>query len=200
MHSQLEAWKGEFGNAYHTRQNPIYEEVKHRLHLWRNVPHLPQCQTILEVGAGTGANLMAIGQLDERKQLFALEPNTIAAHQIPPDVSFIYGTAEKIEAAANTFDLVFTYGVLIHLADPRFAMKEIYRVSRKYILCAEYFSPARQRVAYRDGVDLFRDDYGALWMNDWGVKLISYDFCWKFATGLDNITWWLFQKPEDGRE
>lgn len=200
MEAPIEAWKGSFGDAYHARQTDMHAEAAKREMLWAHaLDRLPRLRMdILEVGAGTGANLEAIRRLRQMSQLtptlFALEPNEKAAASIPGDVALIYGTADRIEAASATFDLVFTYGVLIHLEDPLAAMREMYRVSKRYVMCAEYFAPKREAIPYRDGVPLFRDDYGAFWMDSFDLKLLGYGFCWKRATGLDNVTWWMFEK------
>ena len=194
MLQQIDPWKGDFGDCYHRRQADAQSEAVKRLHLWRNVPALPLCKTFLEVGAGTGPNLIALRKLSDNFVLFALEPNNTAAIQIPPDVSFIYGDATKIEAASDTFDLVFTYGVLIHLEDPLPAMQEMYRTAKRYVLCAEYFSAQRRSIGYRNDIPLYADDFGSLWMDNFNVMPIGTGFCWKRTTGLDNITWWMFEK------
>ena len=42
---------------------------------------------------------------------------------------------------------------------------------------------------------LFKRDFGALWMDRFhGLRIVDYGFFWKRATGLDNLTWWLFEK------
>jgi len=198
---QVDPWKGEFGDAYHERQGDVHAESIKREQMWAQalswIPRVPM--HILEVGAGTGANLAAINRLYHslsiHQALYALEPN----EKVSLDYIRIYGEAANIHAANLSFDLVFTYGVLIHLDDPLPAMEEIYRVSQRLIMCAEYFSPRREAIPYRDGVPLFKDDFGSLWMDNFDLKLLGYGFCWKRVTGLDNITWWLFEKhPADG--
>ena len=43
---------------------------------------------------------------------------------------------------------------------------------------------------------LFKRDFGALWLDLFpGLALVAYGFFLKRATGLDNLTWWLFAKP-----
>ena len=61
--------------------------------------------------------------------------------------------------------MAFTSGVLIHIEPERLGatMDEIHRVSSKYILCAEYFSPRAETLRYRgqEGL-LFKNDFGGL--------------------------------------
>ena len=187
----LDAWQGRFGDDYHGRN---YGDD--RRPLWSKVlPLLPEGRLdILEVGAGLGANLEAIRKLRDNVHLFALEPNVSACSRILPPVTTVKGVAQKIKASDERFDLVFTYGVLIHLPDPIPAMQEMYRVTRRYLMCAEYFSPHRQQVDYRKGVALFKDDFGSLWMDEFNLRLVDYGFCWKRTTGLDNVTWTLLEK------
>ena len=188
--SALDAWKGQFGDDYHARQFQ-----KNRAVLWDKVLDLlpDKILDVLEVGAGTGANLEALRRLSYH-ELWGLEPNDNARAKLQGHFRVAHGEAENIQAEDRTFDLVFTYGVLMHLIDPVPAMREMYRVSRGYVMCAEYFSPCLRHMPYRDHVPLFADDYGSLWMDNFELKVVGYGFCWKRATGLDNVTWWLFQK------
>lgn len=201
--NQIDAWTGEFGDAYHERQTDFRTEATKREQMWVQVLALmPRVNMdILEVGAGTGPNLEAIRRLYQSVRLnpalHALEPNEKAARHLSQNGFWaIPGSAQEIQAKDGAFDLVFTNGVLIHLPDPLPAMREIYRVSRRFVMCAEYFSPRREAIPYRDGVDLIKDDYGGLWMDNFDLKLVGYGFCWKRATGLDNVTWTLFERKD----
>jgi ubiquinone/menaquinone biosynthesis C-methylase UbiE len=66
------------------------------------------------------------------------------------------------------FDLVFTSGVLIHIAPadlPR-ALDEIHRCSRSYIFGAEYYAPAVAEVHYRGHDEL-------LWKMDYARQYLQ---------------------------
>jgi len=94
--------------------------------------------------------------------------------------------------------MAFTSGVLIHVEPGRLVatLDEIHRVSSKYILAAEYFSPRPEALTYRgqDGL-LFKNDFGGLYMDRFpDLKLMDYGFFWKRVSGIDDITWWLFRK------
>jgi hypothetical protein len=44
---------------------------------------------------------------------------------------------------------------------------------------------------------LFKRDFGKLFIENFGVKLLDYGFLWGHiydAAGFDDITWWLFEK------
>lgn len=202
MSEQLDAWTGDFGNSYHQRQTEYHGEVAKREVLWAQVlALLPRLRmNILEVGAGTGVNLEAIRRLYQSiglvPRIWALEPNDKARAKLIETALIVPGTAQDIIDGDRQWDLVFTYGVLIHLEDPLPAMREIFRVSRRFIFCAEYFAPGPEIIPYRDGVLLRRNDYGSLWMDNFDLKLLGYGFVWKRATGLDNVTWWLFERKD----
>ena len=98
----------------------------------------------------------------------------------------------------NSVEFVFTIGVLIHIApdDLLASCREMFRVSSQYVACAEYFNPTPVEIDYRGhrGV-LFKRDFGAFWLDNFPeLELVDYGFLWKRATGLDDLTWWLFCK------
>ena len=68
----------------------------------------------------------------------------------------------------SEFDLVFTRGVLIHInqSDMDLAVKEMFRVSKKWIFNLEYFGEDGKGIDWKRGEDLlwYRD------MNKWWSK------------------------------
>lgn len=205
MTHQLSKWKSDFGNLYTDRNND--DKLIPRSHLWYSmltqmVQNMPS--SVLEIGAGAGYNLSAIQGvykgINKDIKLTAVEPNEKARGLIKeiPDVSIIEKDSFCIEANNYSFDLSFTSGVLIHIHpdDIQKAMDEIYRVTKNYIVCIEYFSPELREIKYR-GEDnlLWANDYGKLWMEGKRpLRVISWGFSWKLMTGLDNVTWWIFEK------
>ena len=157
----------------------------------------------LEIGANVGINLRALQRLHSI-EIYALEPNAsareiLARDHVAPADRVLDGTAERIDLADGSIDLVFTSGVLIHVA-PEFlevAYREMYRVARRYLLTIEYFSAEPETKTYRgESGLLFKRDFGSLWLDLFPpLILVDYGFFWKRATGLDNLTWWLFAKP-----
>ena len=109
------------------------------------------------------------------------------------------GIASAIDWPDGAADLVFTSGVLIHIHPDQLhaSMREIHRASARWIVSVEYFSDGPTEVAYRghSGV-LFKRDFGSEWLELFPeLRPVAYGFEWKRVTGLDNLTWWLFQKP-----
>ena len=164
---------------------------------------VPKLSSILEVGANIGINLRALSRLTTA-QIFAVEPNQRARKRLVDDAvlpqeNIFDATAAKLPFDDGSIDLVFTSGVLIHIPPVGLntAYAEIYRVSSRYILSLEYFSPTPEAKTYRGEEDLlYKRDYGGLWLDNYPtLKLLADGFLWKRTTGLDNLNWWLFQKP-----
>ena len=75
-------------------------------------------------------------------------------------------------------------------------MREIHRVSSKYVFCSEYFSPKAETISYRGETDLlFKNDFGSLYLDLFpDLRLVDYGFFWRRTTVMDDCTWWLFRK------
>lgn len=141
-------WQGEFGNEY-TERNASDEMLAARRMMWKKLLPLlsPAPQSILEVGSNRGNNLNVLSELSEAT-LFAQEPND-SARKILESSGFVQpdnvkaGFGDNIPIADQSIDFVFTSGVLIHVAPEKLGetCDEMYRVSRQYIGCIEYFSP-----------------------------------------------------------
>ena len=196
----LEQWKGEFGDEY-TRRNRFGPSINQRQKMMAAVlqsAELRSNATVLEVGANIGWNLAALRRACPDFDLTAVEPNDEAYNQIPSfcrkynhDAGYMHSFQGEI------FDLVFTCGVLIHI-DPDELLNvcdQIYCISKKYIACIEYFRPTPESIEYHGQTDLlWARDFGEFWQENFEVRHIAHGFFWKPATGLDNLTWWLFEK------
>ena len=192
---QLKAWDGEFGGDYHGRNQRA--ALRARTRLWGRILGDIEPESILEVGAGTGTNLIALHNVTGAR-LMAVEPNEVARKQIPPEITASDSHAANLPYMDEAADLVFTSGVLIHIPPDELdaALDEIYRVSSRYIACIEYFSDTPETIPYR-GRDnlLFKRDFGAYWMERFpDLEVVRTGFAWRTTTGLDNLTWHLFSK------
>ena len=201
----LEAWSGAFGDAYTERNAADDASIERRVRMWRRIlrplsSDLPE--SCLEVGANVGVNLRALQKL-HAVEMYALEPNANARHAlvrdgVVPADHVRDGSVEDIDLDDEGVDLVFTSGVLIHVAPERLdaAYREMHRVARRYLLTIEYFASDPEEKTYRGETGLlFKRGFGALWLDLFPtLALVDYGFFWKRATGLDNLTWWLFAK------
>jgi pseudaminic acid biosynthesis-associated methylase len=203
---QLEFWRGAFGDDYIER-NPLNEAtVRARVAMWMRILKPLEgrpLDSILEVGANIGVNLAALRQLTAAR-LYALEPNEKARAQLVagglvPAANALGGSADMIALDDGAVDLAFTSGVLIHIAPENLAAacREMHRVARRYIACVEYFSTAPEEIVYRGHAGrLFKRDFGGFWLDQFpDLRPLDYGFFWRRTTGLDDLTWWLFEKP-----
>lgn len=193
-----ELWTGDFGNSY-TQRNASMPDARRQM--WQML--LPSnCQSVLEVGANIGLNLEAIGTISDA-ELYAVEPNAIAREELIA-AEFVHERnvrgdyADKIGFPDEIADLVITSGLLIHIPTDKLipSMKEIHRCAKRWIISAEYFAPSEEMIPYRGHMDaLWRRDYGSIWLDNFpDLHCQGAVFAWKRMTGLDNLTFWIFEK------
>ena len=201
MKPQLETWSGEFGRAY-TERNQI--DWQRRLPTFRKILDGLELQRVLEVGCNRGHNLRAFLEiLGPEADILGIEPGRYArelARQLSPGFAVLAGSADDLPLKDASADLVFTAGVLIHIAPadlPR-ALSEIVRVSRRYILAMEYFSEEPVAIHYR-GLDehLWKRDFLADYLKvEPRLRVVKSGFSGR-EDGFDDTTWWLLEKPAD---
>ena len=178
--AQMRVWQGEFGRAYTDRNTLEMAELDA---LWsRNygvsrsainqmfLEGIPRSASFLEVGCNVGNQLLLL-QAQGYTQLTGIELQSYAlagARSRLKNVALQQGSALALPFEDQTFDVVFTSGVLIHIApdDLPQAMSEIHRCARHYIWGAEYFSSELTAVNYRGNDDL-------LWKMDYARKYLT---------------------------
>lgn len=191
---QLKAWKGKFGEDY-TDRNIV--DWRKRIPLFRNIIKGLPVKSILEVGCNRGHNLVVLRKLlGEKSEIAGIEPNRYAfniAKNNNLKLRVIPGNIFSIPFNDSSFDLVFTAGVLIHISikDLKSAMKEIYRVSKKYILAIEYFAKKETEIEYRGFSSLlWKRDFPGYYLKFFPDLTLIRSGYWKKG----RLTWWLFQK------
>jgi pseudaminic acid biosynthesis-associated methylase len=160
---QARIWQGEFGRDY-TDRNTFDREQLDRL--WSEnygisrssinrefLELIPKDSSFLEVGCNVGNQLVLLRHLGY-SNLSGLEIQDYAllvARSRLENVPLRQGSALALPFKDNSFDVVFTSGVLIHIApeDLLRAMSEIHRCARNYVWGAEYFSAEPATVNYR---------------------------------------------------
>jgi len=204
--SPIDAWKGKFGDEYMTRnlvtEATVVTATNGFTEILGHMKDFPPA-SILEVGANIGNNLQALSRLTDA-ELYAVEPNASAREQlmadkVVPQDHLFDALAIKLPLDDGAVDLVFTSGVLIHVPpeDLETAYGEIHRVTARYVLSIEYYSPTPVSLSYRghDGL-LFKRDFGGLWLDLFpNLDLVADGFFGKRTTGFDDVNWWLFRKP-----
>jgi len=202
---QEELWRGGFGDHYTDRNVASDTDLSALLQHWTRVLRATMGrppQSIFEGGANIGRNLRALRHLTDAR-FHALEPNTKAQARLVEDgvvaaEDVIDGVLTKIDLPDASVDLSFTSGVLIHVppTDLLASCRELVRISRRYVVVIEYFSDQPEEVKYRGHDEaLFKRDFGGFYLENFPeLRVLDYGFAWRAMTGLDNLTWQLFEK------
>lgn len=205
---QVEFWKSDFGYEYSLRgKNVLSEDNLKRLHRdWGKILSRainPYPKSVLEIGCNIGRNLIVLKNYISN--IHAVEPNPKACQAVRGNKDLRQVVIHESDGfdlpyKDGQIDLVFTSGVLIHVApeDLEKMVKEIYRVSCNYILCIEYFSHEPQEIKYhgKDGY-LFKRDFGGYYLDVFpDLQVNGYGFLWQRFDSSDNSNWWLFSKPQ----
>jgi len=200
MKEQVNIWAGDFGDDYTERNQPDW---RLRLAAFRAMLDDLPVASVLEVGCNRGHNLQAIRHLlGAEAALVGIEPNERArkiANDSVAGAEILPGTVGDLPFDDDRFDLVFTAGVLIHVPPAALArsLREICRVSRRFVLAIEYFDEVDTEIEYRGNKDL-------LWKRDFprhfraerrDLTLIRSGY-WEQNDGFDRSHWWLFEQPE----
>jgi len=178
--AQTAVWKSDFGRDYSDRNtfdtaalDQLYRSnygISRRQMNETFLAEIAKDANILEVGCNTGNQLLLLREMGYSNlagielQPYALE----LARQRLPGVSLRLGSALDLPHGDSSFDLVFTSGVLIHIAPPDLprALDELYRCSRSYIWGMEYYAPEPTEVPYRS-------HSGLLWKMDYARKYLE---------------------------
>lgn len=194
---QERAWISEIGVKYTDRSTYLLQDLDSlylrllgitRTDLNANfLRGLPPSLQILEVGCNIGLqlrHLQAAGYWD----LHGVELQQDALNRFCTDgVETCQGSALNLPYQDESFDLVFTSGLLIHISPSNLplAMSEIRRCSRRYIWGFEYFSQTTQEITWRKWKDM-------MWSADYARLFISQ------FPDLVLIDWW--STPYLGRD
>lgn len=188
-----EFWAGEFGNEY-TARNRV--DWRRRIDFWGGVLYQTGARSAYEVGCNAGWNLTAI-----RTAMSIAWPVGWPVEVAGEDVNWEAVQQARV-AGLNVdlprpdifpADLIFTAGVLIHIApdDLEATMRRIVDGSAQYVLAVEYEAETEEMVTYRGHENrLWRRDYGKLYQ-DMGLTLVRK---WNAGEGFDDCTAWLLEK------
>ena len=130
---------------------------------------------ILEAGCNIGNNLKSF---PTNQEIYGIDLNEKALEKTKekfPNFKFQKGSLLKIPFSDSFFDLVFTRGVLIHIApeDIQQATEEILRVSKKWVMNLEYFGEDNKMIKWKRGDNLlWYRDMKKRW-SDMNVEIIS---------------------------
>jgi pseudaminic acid biosynthesis-associated methylase len=176
--NQIRTWSGDFGREYTDRNDyspatldsfygQTYGISRRRLNE-EFLRDIPKSASILEVGCNTGTQLLMLQEMGFTN-LHGIEIQSYALEKAKarlPGVELSQASALAIPYPDGCFDLVFTSGVLIHIApdDLRVAMSEIHRCTKQWIWGFEYYAPEMTEINYRGHENLlWKADYSRLY-------------------------------------
>jgi pseudaminic acid biosynthesis-associated methylase len=180
---QSEAWRGEFGTEYSERNlldPPALDASYHRKYgVTRSILNqqfladIPRTASILEVGCNLGNQLVLLRQMGfENLTGIEIHKEIVKHAQTRAlGVKVMEGSALAIPFDDASFDVVFTSGLLIHIAphDLPVVMREVHRCSKRWIWGLEYYAPQMTEVLYRGhSALLWKTDYAHLYAESFG--------------------------------
>ena len=191
-------WAGEFGDAYTARNEILSED---RAPFFKEVLRATSgVESVCELGANKGHNLIALRSIAPSLRAAGVELNPAAFQQLSSiaGITAIHSAIQDFEPQ-QTFDLVFTCGVLIHLNPD--SLPNIYAkmaaLARKYVLINEYFNPTPTEIEYRgNSGKLFKRDFAGEFLDSTqGFEPVKWGFLWKrMEKAWDNSNWTLLSR------
>lgn len=195
-------WAGKFGDDYVSRNQSAAAQAASIAVFASILPHCPEVDSALELGANLGLNLRSLAILKPGIELNAVEINARAAATLKqnfPQVS-VHHTSIQDFNPPDKYDIVFTCGVLIHLA-PRslpYVYKKMASCARRYVLMNEYYSPSPIEVPYRGHRRrLFKRDFAGEFLvmfPDWQLR--AYGCTYRRDPGFshDDSNWFVMER------
>ncbi len=198
---QEKFWVSQFGDEY-TQRNQGQKLLSSNIALFSKIlSRTRDIDSIIEFGANTGINLLAIKQLINVLEIAGIEINKQAANKLSLiDGVKVYNQSILDFVTEKEYDFVLSKGVLIHLNPEVLPLVYdlIYKSSKKYICIVEYYNPVPVQVSYRDYSDrLFKRDFAGEILDKFkDVILVDYGFAYHRDKYFpqDDVTWFLLEK------
>jgi spore coat polysaccharide biosynthesis protein SpsF len=204
MNEQEKFWKGKFGSKYILRNSSGAIKRNTDFFFKKIFRKIKNINSIIELGSNIGNNLDSLRKIYLKSKIVAVEINVDACNYLKKKKNYevLNLSIEKLNLDIK-FDLVLCKGILIHI-NPTMLNKvydKIYKLSKKYILIAEYYSPKPEMVLYRNKKNkLFKRDFAGEMMKRYKLKLLRYGFVYRNDKyPQDDITWFLLKKIKFAR-
>lgn len=201
MNEQELFWSKTYGEQY-IKKNYNFNDQKGAL-AWKKM--LSKCNndrlSTLECGCNIGRNVRQIKKAYPQSINSVIEINSQALEICKSNNNLeksFCGSIFDCNFEPNQFDLVFTMGVLIHIAPENLfeIMSRMKTWTKRYILFGEYFNTTPISIEYQGRKNqLFKRDFGKYFMENFQANCIDYGFLWSYEyedAGFDDCTWWLF--------
>lgn len=131
----------------------------HRTYLSSVLTRIPW-MSLLEIGCGSGANLLNIIQHFKGKQVGGVDVNPEAiklARETFNGAFLEVSSADDVLMSDNSTDVVLTDMLMLYISNPDKVIKEVKRIARNYAIFCELHSESwwhRLKVKYRDGYNI----------------------------------------------
>lgn len=195
---RLEAiFRGEFEDAYVERNK---DAPNHRRPFWDALLTRTPVASALEVGCGVGPNLRWVVEHVPPRRVCGADINQRALVELGrslPEVAAVRARARELPFTDGSFELVFTAGVLMHQTAATLTpvVRELARVSSRYLLACEYGHPDEAEIPYRGMSQvLFKRDYAAAFARIVPELQLAGTGHLSRAEGWDDVTWWLLER------
>jgi len=212
--NQEAVWDGDFGAAYTERNTFDLAGLEdHYLTLYGVgrramnddfVGDLDRASRILEVGCNTGNQLLCLRDMGF-EDLTAVELQDYAitrARARLPGVEIRQASAFELPFADASFDLVYTSGVLIHIAPtdlPR-VMAEIHRVAQRCIWGFEYYEQDFAEIPYRGHATLmWKGPYARAYLDTFDDLKLLREQRYGYVADDNEDAMFLLEKRGSGR-
>jgi spore coat polysaccharide biosynthesis protein SpsF len=200
INSQEKFWQGNFGNDYIKRNNH-QKGIKNNFYFFKKVfTKKVKINSLIELGPNVGLNIIALRKLFKNLRVTGVEINKKACEHLKKikNVNVINNSILKFKLKSK-FDLVLIKGVMIHVHPKNLKKlyKKIEKLSKKYILICEYYSPYPISINYRGYKNkLFKNDYAGDFLKIYkNYKLIDYGFNYHLDKyPQDDSSWFLLRK------
>ncbi len=198
---QEKFWQGEFGEKY-IKRNIDSKLLSSNISFFSKIfSDIGSVKSVLELGCNAGMNLKAIEALNKEVELTGVDINELALSEVDK-----WGGAKTIVSSIinleikETYDLTFTKGVMIHI-NPKLltvVYENLYKLSTKYILIAEYYNATPVSIDYHGHSDkLFKRDFAGDMLDKYSdLTLVDHGFLYHRDPVFpqDDITWFLLKK------
>lgn len=161
--SPTEVWRGEFGDAWTDRNALSVEELDERSIekygvsksqiIAELLSKVDKGARILDVGTNEGVHLRLLQQLGFNN-LYGVDIQDYAlqrARQKSQNIEFVRGDAMELPFRDESFEIIFTTGVLIHIPPDKIeaAVRELNRCASEYVWGIEYYAEEYTEINYR---------------------------------------------------
>lgn len=144
----------------HTSKNPIQQLlIKNFYSSLISIAKSLKPESILDAGCGEGFTMDKLSKSKVGEKLEGIEYSKEAilfGKKLFPDLKFIQGSVYELPYKNSSFDIVICTEVLEHLEQPTKALKEMLRVSKKYLIISVPNEPFFMLSNFLRGKNLLR--------------------------------------------